>query len=171
MTTIEWTSDRVSCAPCDLLEDYRRRTVEELRALGNPPRGFQYADGTSIPCNPAAPAFVRGILMPTADYNKLSFDARFKLSEPDVYPRWRLYGGPLSRQDAEQWDTYLTFYAFNTNQTWVSHGVVCVVPSWILPWPADSGVDWGWVDETRRPDVASRVWNQQAGRYEVKWAS
>lgn len=148
----------------------RQSGLEWVKNLGNPPRGFQYADGGFPPCDDFAPAFVRGILMPNADYNALSFDQRFALQSADVYPRWRLYGGPFNlRQDADAWDQYLFFAAFQQNQTWVSHGTVCIVPPSALAWPADSSTQWGWVYETKRPDIAQRVWNAAAGRYDIVW--
>jgi hypothetical protein len=151
------------------LTEYRQETVEEIRALGNPPRGFQYADG-GFPCDDFDPAFVRGILIPTASYDALSFDQKFALQNVDVYPRWRLYGGPFKlKQDADAWDNYLFFWAFNNAQTWISHQPFCIVPPSDLAWPADSTLHWDWIYEHKKPDAAQRVWNPQAGRYEIKW--
>jgi hypothetical protein len=147
----------------------RESGLEWVRGLGNPPRGFFQADG-GFACDDFAPAYVRGILMPTPYYDGLSFDEKFALQNADVYPRWRLYGGPFNlKQDADAWDNYLFFYAFNSNQTWVSHGTVCIVPPSVLAWPADQGVRWDWVNEARKPDLAQKVWNSATGRYDIVW--
>lgn len=151
------------------LKAHREGTYKIPRNLGNPPRGFQYADG-GFPCDDFDPAFVRGILLPTSTYDAMSFDQKFALQNVDVYPRWRLYGGPFKlKQDADAWDNYLFFWGFNSGQTWISHGTVCIVPPSVLAWPADQGVRWDWIMESRKPDLAQKVWNPQAGRYEIKW--
>lgn len=147
----------------------RKSSLEWVRELGNPPRGFFQTDG-GFDCDDFKPAFVRGILMPTPNYNALSFDEKFALQNTDVYPRWRLFGGPFQlKQDADAWDNYLNFFAFGSNQTWISHGTVCIVPSSMLAWPVDSSVQWSWIYETRKADLARRVWNPSAGRYEIQW--
>lgn len=132
-----------------------------IQMLGELPRGFiRSGSGPGLQCEDTSPAYVRGILLPTTSYNALSFDQRFQLRQQDVYPRWRLYGGPFSlRYVAEQWDEYLHFWGFNSGQTWVSHQVVCIVPDYILQWPADKSVRWDWVYEKSYPTVASRKWD------------
>lgn len=152
-----------------LEELHRKQSLEWVRGLGNPPRGFYESDG-GFDCNATSPAYVRGILMPTPYYDSLSFDEKFALQDPNVHPRWRLYGGPfLLKQDADAWDNYLFFYAFNSNQTWISHATACIVPSSVIAWPADSEIRWDWVYETKKSDRAQKVWNPQTGRYDLKW--
>jgi hypothetical protein len=160
-------NDPLSKAALEELE--RKRVLEWVSGLGNPPRGFYQTDG-GFPCDFSSPAYVRGILMPTPNYDALSFDQKFALQNIDVYPRWRLYGGPfLVKQDADSWDQYLFFYAFNTGQTWISHGTVCIVPSSVLAWPPNAETNWDWVSETKKPDLAQKVWNKNTGRYEINW--
>lgn len=135
-------------------EDERQ---DALRVLGNLPRGFYETDG-GFDCGDADAAYVRGILLPTATYDAMPLDQRLLLQSYDVYPRWRLYGGPFKlKQDADAWDRYLTFWAFDQGQTWISHGTVCIVPPYVLAWPADSSVQWQWVNESQKPPRAQRV--------------
>lgn len=138
--------------------------------LGDLPRGFVYSDGVSpgLACDSTAPAYVRGILLPTPSFDALDVDQRLVLRNPNVYPRWRLFGGPFSlKYVAEQWDSYLHFWGFDKNLTWVSHGVACIVPSYILAWPADQSLRWDWVYEKTQPKIASRKYDQNKGQYVV----
>lgn len=139
--------------------------------LGELPRGFMRSgSGPGLECDDASPAYVRGILLPTTTYKKLSFDQRLQLGQPNVFPRWRLYGGPFSmRYVAQQWEEYLHFWGFNNGQTFVSHQVVCIVPNHILKWPTDTNVRWDWVYETTYATVASRKWEN--GKYVLTFSN
>lgn len=147
----------------------RESAVRWLQTLGNLPRGFYQADG-GFDCDDTSPAFVRGILLPTSTYDAMSIDQRLLLNNPDVYPRYRLYGGPFQqRAEADSWDRYLNFYAFSNGQTWVSHGTVCIVPGYALAWPADSGMRWDWVWEAQRPPEAQKQYDAQRGQNVIVW--
>jgi hypothetical protein len=133
------------------------------------PRGFFEADG-GFACDSTSYAFVRGVLLPQAEHDKLSFEQRFALQDPNVFPRWRLYGGPFSlRQTAEEWDHYLKFWAFQNGAVWVSHGTFCLAPPTQVPWPADKSLQWTWVNETSKPARVRRVWDSSISNYRVVW--
>ncbi len=127
------------------------------------PRGF-VAAGNGLPCDGSTSAFVRGILIDTVVYNSMSQEQRLALQDPNVRPRWRLYGGPLSTRDlADQWDQFLYFWAFNNNKTWVSHNPVCIAPAWAVTWPPDQSMKWEWVwDNGDR--VATRYYDPNQGK-------
>jgi len=127
------------------------------------PRGF-VAAGNGLPCDASSSAFVRGILIDTVLYNSMSPEQRLALQDPNVRPRWRLYGGPLSTRDlAQQWDQFLFFWAFNNNKTWISHGEVCIAPPWAVSWPPDSSMQWNW-EWDNGDRVASRYWDPNQGK-------
>lgn len=133
------------------------------------PRGFFQSDG-GFSCDDVSGAFVRGILVETPKYNALSFDDKFELQQTHVYPRWRLYGGPFYlKMSAQKWDEYLFFWGFEHGITWVSHGTVCVVPDWAIPWPADKSVQWTWVHEASAPAQVRRQYSQPKNAYENVW--
>ncbi len=153
------------------LEDESKKPDLGLGLLGDLPRGFLYA-GSGIKCDDTSPAYVRGFLLPTKDYNALGVDGRLALRNPNVYPRWRLYGGPFSlRYVAQEWDDYLNFWGFDKGLTWVSHGVVCLVPESVLAWPSDKSLRWDWVYETGYPKAASRHYDAQKGQYVVTYGT
>lgn len=131
------------------------------------PRGF-VAAGQNLPCDGSASAFVRGILLNTAQYNAMSPQERLDLQDPNVRPRWRLYGGPFQTRDlADDWDRYLFFYAFNNNQTWISHNPICIAPPWAVKWPGDSGFRWEWLWDTG-DRIANRYWDPNQGKWIVQ---
>jgi hypothetical protein len=123
------------------------------------PRGF-VAAGNGLPCDDSVSAFVRGILLDTVVYNSMSQDQRLSLQDPNRYPLWRLYSGPHSTKDlAAQWSSFMFFWAFNNNKTWISHGEICVAPPWAVAWPADQSMQWNWVYENSFGKIANRYWN------------
>ena len=137
------------------------------------PRGFYQMAPTlgGFVCDETTGAFVRGILVPTPEYNAMSVEQRLGLMQLDFFPRWRLYGGPFSlKSDAEQWDDYLPFWGFSNNLTWVSHGTRCIVPDHVFKWPADQSVKWEWVWEVQKPAAVAKTWNQMKGQYDFTWA-
>lgn len=134
------------------------------------PRGFYQADG-GFECDVTNAAFTRGILLPTQQYDAMSIEQRLKLMELEVFPRWRLYGGPFFlKQDADQWDDFMFFWGFQHGTTWVSHGTRCIVPDYVFKWPADKSVKWEWVWETERPAAVQKIWNPNKGKYDYVWA-
>src|SRR3990167_6224667 len=104
-------------------------------------------------CDDASPAFVRGVLVDQATWNKKGIDLL-------DFPRWILYGGPFAtRQIASTWDEYLFFWTAQHGDVWFpADSPLCVVPNWRLKWPADSSVQWTWVFEPKKPQSVSRVW-------------
>lgn len=144
-------------------------TRPDMPNLGALPRGFQQSDG-GFGCDSTDAGFVRGILLPTDQYNAMSIEQRLALRDPNVFPRWRLYGGPFSqRAEADAWDRYLYFYGFNNNLTWVSHGTICIVPSYVIPWPADASRRWDWIYEAQKPPEAKKVYDANKGQNTVVW--
>lgn len=124
------------------------------------PRGFfETLDG----CDFASPAFVRGVLLDEAQYKAMSPD---QVIDAQTIPRWTLYGGPLStRQLAEQWDDYMSFWAFGAGKVWLSLGTLCVVRKDQIPWPPDASFQWTWVWEPEQPRRVTRQWTGTA----YKW--
>ena len=124
------------------------------------PRGFYE---TAEECDDTSPAFVRGILIDQAVYDKLTFDEKLKLSQ---VPRLTLYGGPFqTRQIAEAWDQYLFFWASQNGKLWFSLGTPCVVSSYRIGWPADSSMQWTLVKETEQPRRVARQWDGKQYKY------
>jgi len=147
----------------------RASGLDWVRGLVGLPRGFYQTDG-GFTCDDSSPAYVRGILLPTAQYNAMPLDQRLALQNADVYPRWRLFGGPFTQKSvADAWDQYLYFAAFDSGQTWISHGVVCIVPPYALAWPADSSVQWSWVNETQAAPQAQKQYDAKSGTNQIAW--
>lgn len=138
--------------------------MDVFASLNSVPRGF-YEDAS---CDPASPGFVRGYLVNKAAYDAMSSDERFRLLSGE-FPRWALYGVPLqTRQDADEWDTYLTFWADSQGMVWLSYGTGCVAPNWGIKWPPDSSFQWTWVYENEARRV-TRVYDANTGKNEYKW--
>lgn len=127
------------------------------------PNGFYEVSsnwaGSAAFCDPSAPAFIRGRLVTQAEWNsanKAKIDGLFK-----KYPRWILYGGPISmRSIAEQWNYAMFFWAQQDNRVWIPDPIKptpCIVPPQEIQWPVDKPINWGdifrwkWVYETEPP--------------------
>ena len=126
------------------------------------PRGFFE---TLDNCDFAAPAFLRGVLLDETQYKNMPPEQTVDLQMP---PRWTMYGGPLStRQEAEQFDHYMPFWAFNNGKIWLSLGTLCIVRNDQIKWPADSSFQWTWVWEPGQPQRVTKVW--AGSQYQWKW--
>lgn len=155
---VNWIEPSEALAPPDAPVANVIREPGDVVGVGLP-RGFVLS-GQNLPCDDSTSAFVRGVLLPKNTYDTMSIDDRLALDDPDKYPLWRLYGGPLStRQLAQDWSRWLYFWAFNNNQVWIGHGEPCIAPSWAVSWPPDSSFQWSWIYETSIGKVANRYYN------------
>lgn len=115
--------------------------------------------GAAAHCSQNSPAFIRGRLVTQAEWassNKTKIDGLFK-----NYPRWILYGGPIStRTTAEQWLYAMYFWAQQEGLVWIpdpAKPVPCIVGYNEIVWPVDKPIQWGnifrwvWVHETQAP--------------------
>jgi len=161
---VNWVEPSEALAPPDApVADILRDPGQEPGTLGLP-RGFVIA-GQNLPCDDSSTAFVRGVLVPKNVYDSMSVEQRLALDNPNAYPLWRLYGGPLAtRSLANDWDRWLYFWAFNNGQVWISHGVPCVAPPWAVAPPPDTSFQWNWVWEAGPGKVANRYYDAQQGK-------
>lgn len=125
------------------------------------PRGFYEVAPQSQQSDYAA--FVRGIMVPKPLFDKMSPAQRLDLL---AFARDIEYGGPLQNmQVAQEWDTFLFFWANYNNFVWLSGGLFNVVPNSEIKWPIDDVFRWTWVHETQPPLTLVKKWDGNVNKW------
>lgn len=120
--------------------------------LGSVPQGFYE---TVEVCDDYRPAFIRGVLLRSEQYNAMDMRQRLAM---ESFPRWTLYIGPVtSRYQAIKWNDHIFIWASQNKLTWLTYGLPCIVPSRDLPWPYTEP-KWLWIYEQRAPQPVVKRW-------------
>lgn len=130
------------------------------------PRGFlELVNPEAFP-GITVPAFLRGVLLDRAVFDKMSL---YQRSHMCWFPRVVVYGGPIvSIQQAREWDTAMFFWASSVNRVWECGEDVAIVPKQWMAWPSDTAFRWTWVNETAEPKRVARVF--KGGAYRLEWS-
>jgi len=123
-----------------------------------------------LECEDTDSAFVRGVLQPMEAIEAIRARGGIPVDELRQYPRWTLYGGPLStRQEARNVSMQVQLWAKSYGLWWWPDSEACIVPARVWGFPHES-FKWEWVWESRPPSKLTLVYDPHARANLWRWA-